>query len=320
MKKIFDYNGKIKNDLYFDDLKLENTSSIISACTVPNSDGKPNEDSFAIVEKEDILWIGIFDGTTSLRVLETLKGVSGAKFASAYLKKHFAENVAGASRSPAQVLLNLNSMLFKKSEKLGGKLDDTHSLPAAMATILKISFSNKKMEMAHAGDTWVIIYDKNGGSKVITDNKNKAFDDEIFRLIRKIASEKGLTNRQARHDDLVNRSLYEMYFKRNNSPTGKGSGLVNGDPNLEMYIQEKQVDLSNKQVILAGSDGLEIQGQELSDDNYRNLLLKNLTDDGFKKIIEIKRQSEDDDPEWENIRYKHSDDATGILIKLNQKF
>jgi hypothetical protein len=35
-----------------------------------------------------------------------------------------------------------------------------------------------------------------------------------------------------------------------------------------------------------------------------------------KELIRIKKQIEDNDPDWQLVRYKHSDDATGIYISF----
>ena len=37
---------------------------------------------------------------------------------------------------------------------------------------------------------------------------------------------------------------------------------------------------------------------------------------GVKEQIRIKKHIEDNDPDWQLVRYKHSDDATGIYISL----
>ena len=107
-----------------------------------------------------------------------------------------------------------------------------------------------------------------------------------------------------------------MYQRRNNNPDGSGSGLINGDPQVEKYIQTGIVDLSEKMAVLAGTDGLEIQGRQLTDSVYRDFLMKNYLEGGFEKLINLKRESEDADPDWVFTRFKHSDDATGIMVKL----
>jgi len=37
---------------------------------------------------------------------------------------------------------------------------------------------------------------------------------------------------------------------------------------------------------------------------------------GVKELIHIKKQIEDNDVDWQVVRYKHSDDATGVYISL----
>jgi serine/threonine protein phosphatase PrpC len=314
MKRIFDYDSKIVEDLFFHESAIENTDFRISACTVPNADGKPNEDSFSVVAQNNLLWIGLFDGTTSLKDLKELKGISGAKYASSFLKSNFFETQQELLLSPKQKLLSLNGKLLEASIKIGGNLEDTHSLPAAMATIMKIDLISRSLEIAHVGDTWVIAFANDGTSQLITEDRNRKFDNEMFDLIKKVAVKKGITYREARNEEIVKKSLYEMYRRRNNNPDSQGSGLVNGDPNIELYIQEKKIDLTNQKAILMGTDGLEIQGYQLDDESYRNMLLDKYLDGAFKKLVDLKRKSEDSDPTWKYLRYKHSDDATGIML------
>jgi len=311
---LFAYDGGELQDYFFPETALEGTGIKLSASTVPNGEGKPNEDSFAIVLNEDVLWIGVFDGTTSLRPLEKLKGVTGARFASGFLKNHFPQSDFAAT--PKNLLLSLNTGLLQEAVALGGDLADTHSLPAAMATVLKIDLKKMTLEFAHVGDTWVVVYGRDGRSDLITEDRNKKFDDEMFALLVQSALERGISLRLAREEDNVKLAVYEMYQRRNNNPDGSGSGLINGDPQVEKYIQTGIVDLSEKMAVLAGTDGLEIQGRQLTDSVYRDFLMKNYLEGGFEKLINLKRESEDADPDWVFTRFKHSDDATGIMVKL----
>jgi serine/threonine protein phosphatase PrpC len=317
MKRFFEYDNSEESDKYFDETQVDNSNIKLSACSVPNGNGKPNEDAFVVVNAEKLLWIGVFDGTTSLRTLDKLQGMTGARFASNFLKDHFINNEIGLTETPKKVLLGLNTQLLEEAKKLGGKLEDTHSLPAAMVTLVKIDMDKLSLDFANVGDTWITIYDQNGGSELVTKDTNKKFDDEMFELIQNKAASKGLTNRKARQEKTIKQALYEMYLRRNNNPNGKGSGLVNGDPNVEMYIQEGKVDLSDKKAVLVGTDGLEILGKLLSDISYRSYLWENYSDGGFKKLINLKKESEDNDPDWKFPRYKHSDDATGVMVRLN---
>lgn len=317
MNRFFDYDNLKEAERYFDETMVKNSNVWLSACIVPNGDGKPNEDAFSVVIANKLIWIGVFDGATSLRTLEKLQGMTEARFASDFLKNRFINNEVELNNSPKKVLLDLNAQLLEEAKKLGGNLEDTHSLPAAMVTLVKVDIDKFSLDFAHVGDTWAVVYGQDGESNLMTEDKNKKFDDEMFELIQSIAASKGMTNRQARQEETVKKALYEMYLRRNNNPNGKGSGLVNGDPNVEMYIQEGKISLSDKKAVLIGTDGLEIQGGLLSDDSYRDLLWKNYLMGGFKKLIQLKKESEDNDPDWKFVRYKHSDDATGVMVRLN---
>lgn len=317
MKRFFEYDNREESEKYFDETPVENLDIKLSASSVPNGDGKPNEDSFVVVTKDKVIWVGVFDGTTSLRVLDMLQGTTGARFASNFLKDHFINDEMEIMESPKEMLLELNAHLLEEVKKLGGKLEDTHSLPAAMVALVKIDMDKLSLDFANVGDTWIVIYDQNSESELVTEDTNKKFDDEMFDLIQSTATSKGLTNRQARQEETIKQALYEMYLRRNNNPNGKGSGLVNGDPNVGMYIQEGTISLGNKAAVLIGTDGLEIQGRLLADDSYRKYLWENYLEGGFKKLVFLKKESEDSDPDWRFPRYKHSDDATGVMVRLD---
>jgi serine/threonine protein phosphatase PrpC len=313
MIPLLNYDNSKDQEIYlnksFSDLSIK-----ISACTVAGKKEKPNEDAFALARNRQDLWVGVFDGTSSLKPLEKLKGKTGAWYASHFLMDSFSK--IKSSFSSKEALINLNYKLLKEAKKIGGRLDDTHSLPAAVGTIIKIDMKTKQCEFAHVGDTYCIAYYKNGSSMLISNDRNQKFDDGMFKLIKKVAEEKEITNKEARQDDRVKSALIEMYIRRNNNPNGLGSGIINGDPNLEKYILADKFSLNNILAILIASDGLEIQGCVIQKASFRKLLFDKFKAGGFKEIIRLKKESEKNDPEWKNIRYKDSDDATGVMIEF----
>ena len=63
----------------------------ISACTYsgkrnPDDPKKPNEDAYSVIKAGSSLIVGLFDGTSSLKPIASLKDQTGARFASHFLK------------------------------------------------------------------------------------------------------------------------------------------------------------------------------------------------------------------------------------------
>lgn len=310
------YETSEDREIYIEDkINICDKKIEIRSTTVSGSIVKENEDSFAVRIDGSCLWIAVFDGTTSLKEIPNIKG-AGARFASHYLKDNF-YNIK--LKTPTKTLVELNERLLEKSTNLGGDLSDTHSLPAAMGTIIKIDFQENILYLAHVGDTYAITFNNDGSSKIITDDRNKKFDDEMFSLMKEIAKEQNISNKQVRQDERVNKALIEMFIKRNNNPNGDGSGIINGDPNMEKYIYERSIDITDTKSVLVASDGFEIQSLSLEDSKNRTLVSDIIEQGGMRMLIKRKKESEDDDPEWNNIRYKHSDDATGVYLTLPKK-
>lgn len=312
INKIKDYPDKeiYKQDNYLFD---NNTTINVSGCTISNPD-KLNEDTFFYLVDKEIIWAGVFDGCTSLKPISALGDLSGARFASHFIKQLIPE--LNLKVKPKDLILNINEKLLETSLKLGGDLIDTHTLPSTTGTIIKLDISKNKMEYAHVGDSFGLLYKQKGESEHFTNDLNKKFDQGVFDKTNIFAKEKHLTFREARELPEVKQLIIEMFNIRNNNPNGKGSGLINGDPNINKYIQSGTIELSEYKYIFLGTDGIIPPGWSNDSLKDRENILKAINVGGFQNLIKIKKQIEDNDPEWILNRYKHSDDATGILIKL----
>lgn len=287
----------------------------ISACTIAGSPEKPNEDAYALKTVEGVLVIGAFDGASSKKPITALKTQTGARFASHFLRNRFNEVLPDLS--PKELMVTLNSRLLTANQEIGGHLGDTHTLPGSTGTIIKIDSDRDRLEIAHISDSFCVIYYRDGHSETVTLNTNKVFDEQVFALMEKIAKDRGITPREAHQTKEIQEAKLETAQGRDNNPNGKGSGLLNGDPNVEQYIQEIVIPLNEVKAVLLGTDGLIPQGWTLEKNEDRQRLYEDLKEGGFERLISIKHQSEDEDPDWHHIRYKHSDDATGILLSFS---
>lgn len=279
------------------------------------SSQKPNEDAFSSTTYGSVFMAGIFDGVTSLKPIKALGTQSGARFASHFLKETLVEYVAVTNCE--EIVRELNNRLGKKCLGFEGvALEDTHTLPASTATIARVDLASGLLSFGHIGDSIGTVFYKDGSSAIFTDDRNKAFDEKIYGLIKVIAKEKDISFREARDDERIHQALMAMFTRRNNAPDGKGSGLINGDPHAGLYIQSGKIVLQGVKALLLATDGLVPRGWSLEDGSDRQKLLDILTAGGFRALFDAKRKSEDDDPDWHYIRFKHSDDATGILVQF----
>ncbi len=287
----------------------------LAASTVPGEPDKPNEDAFGIVPAGGALFVGVFDGTTSLRPIEGLerRGVNGARFASHFLRNGL--HIAREEMNPQDVLIALNEALFEASKQFEGvDPEDTNTLPATSATIVKIDPGAGELQLASVYDSWCVVYYKDGRSELLTVDLNKQFDQQVVDLMQAIAARQGITPRAARQHEEVERALLESRVVKNNAPDGSGCGVVNGDPDMVPYIQTRAIELARVSAVLLGTDGLVPQGWSIERQADRRRLADELKSGGLGRLIGTKKRSEDADPDWHHVRFKHSDDATGLFL------
>jgi serine/threonine protein phosphatase PrpC len=291
----------------------------VSAATLQGSkDGKtrkPNEDAFSVVSNNRRLFVAVFDGCSSQKSIDWLTDRTGARFASHFLKEQF--EVLGPSLDPSGLLQKLNALLYRESAShQGASTQDVHSLPATTATIAVLDYDDNTLHVCHLGDTFCLVFYVDGSSKLVTIDKNERYDSEVFAQIAKIAKQKHITPREARHDLSINQAVKDMFQKTHNAPDGTGQGVINGDPVAEKYMQYEILPLAGINAILLGSDGLIPPGLDEHTETGRIQLLEVLKNGGVTALIKRKIEAENADPDWNHIRFKHSDDATGIYIKF----
>lgn len=293
--------------------KDEQRSLHLDAATIAGDPKQPNEDAFAVTLSDGKLFAGVFDGVNIFKPIRGLGSQSAARFASHFLRDNFFQAVS--TDTPQNVILELNQRLLQTTLLLdGATLTDTTTFPGATATVIKIDADTSTLSFAHIADSFGIAYYKDNRSELFTADRTKIIDYKTYELIAQIARERGIPPCEARTDERVQEALLSSRKKNNNKPDASGIGLINGDPNVSQYIQTGELPLEGITAILVGSDGLVPPGWTLDTAKERRKLLNELEDGGFEKLFKTKKATEDGDPDWKHIRYKHSDDATGILL------
>jgi serine/threonine protein phosphatase PrpC len=292
----------------------------VSATTLQGSkDGvakKPNEDAFSISTAGESIVAAVFDGCSSQAPIPWLTDQTGARFASHFAKTHL-EALIGGNFEPHHILHQLNQALQTESiNHHGASPADVHSLPATTATIAIIDPQRHSLQLNHVGDTFCILFSAGQQSRLITIDRNEAHDARILARVKELAQSQHITPREALQDPGIRQAIKDMFQATHNAPDGTGQGILNGDPAATQYFQYQEVSLAGVEAILIGSDGLIPPGLSEHTPRGRTKLRAILSAGGLSGLIQAKQTAENNDPHLNLLRYKYSDDATGIFVEL----
>jgi|GEM_PF-1485917 len=285
---------------------------------------KPNDDAFSIRVEGDVLQLAVFDGATSLLPIPELQGESGARFASHILRQE-AERMPRLD-DPYTTLSYLNAALFDSYRHFGSirapgfSGDETsfgamniQMLPSATVTLAQLNEATNELHLGHVSDSWgAVLYD-DGSTEILTNNLHEKVDNEILGLIAKIAVEQGITPREACSDARIRETLLVTAAGVRNCADHETEGIANGDPNMDRYIEQRTVSLNGVRAVLVATDGLVPPGMNERKPADRKRLLEIACSDGLEGLLHLVRTTEDHDPHRHLVRYKHGDDATGVL-------
>lgn len=286
-----------------------------SGQTQPDTPAKPNEDSLSVVQWGDSIVAAVFDGASSQKPIPEIEPVSGAAFASRSLKEIM--EALPATQDMAAALKDLNRLLGERFQTFSSiDMTDVHTLPSSTATIVRISPNNDQLEVANVSDSFAIALLKDGRTIRLTDNKHRPFSEGPLTLLGQLAKKNNTTPREARNDPRIKEAIMEAMRNSRNRPDGTGAGIVNGDPDMDRYVYSFSLPLSEVDALLIGSDGLVPPNRDEAAEIDQKWLMQTAQREGVGGLITHTREIEDSDPDRHFLRYKHSDDATGILMRL----
>lgn len=319
-----DYN--LEDDAYVCDSKKiafsDKTHCIVEACTVAGSkDGKiqkPNEDAFFIMRVDQTLFLCVIDGDSSVRPIQSLRNMTGARFSSHTLCKLLSQ-VVHPKYSAEEIFNHLNKKIRTKISAFPEiDMNDPSTLPGSSITIVKLDFLSGQGELVSIGDTFSIFDYKDKNPKLITHDLLKKFDDETLEKVKQVAKKHNIPNKVAVKDEYVRTMIVKRYKEAINRKDGQGYGILNGQAEVGLYLQKIYFNLDTVSQIFLGTDGtvpLSLNPEIRTD---QKSILKIVEKGGLAKLIQYKKSLEDRDPDFTTyIRYKHSDDATAVYIKLS---
>ena len=317
--------------------------------------GRPNEDTCGVYSDGTRVSLFVADGasqrltTTQTAALYDRFGdhTTGGRFAAMMMHEVFegfhhndlpADRLIEANKGIAAVLSgvygDLSAEAFLHLEpQLAPYLDDDPrlfrlALPVCVVTAVEIDLSQHQLTYAHAGDTALFLFHRDGRVTSPTGDQMGNHDAEALGLARQIQIEQGAAHLADVLDDprVIDRNkrngLYHNYIDEHGQTDRRvGVGVLNGLPQLEAYIQQGVLDLSDVSGLLVCSDGFPWPAPlEESDDEKaaRFRLMRDIIErDGLRGYFEALRATEQADSTRDRYpRFKIHDDSTGIYVEF----
>jgi len=261
---------------------------------------RPNEDSYAVIRDGNTLIAAVFDGVSDRTVHEELEGIAGARYASHSLRNGLLDR-ANADIGLKELMLSLNSDLASATSKLKlADLERASTLPASTGTIARIDQGENKIEIAHAADTFCILFKKDGSTFMIS------LDTNLYHMTKDLYEKTPEQNEEA-----TTRSFDE----KNNPADGVyGMGILNGSPRFENYLITDDADLTDVEAVLIGSDGLIPPSLSPNNEVDQRRIYEILKAGGVSALLAFNR-NELEERKKQGLR-TFPDDATGIFIEI----
>lgn len=202
-------------------------------------------------------------------------------------------------------------------------------LPACVITIVKINHAKNSLSFAHAGDTILYGFYKNGDIQQITGDSMDTHDRQALDVALKIKAKTGAKHLSdvLIHPEVIKHNVHNGIYHNYVDPHGKtdtslGIGVVDGLPELDDYIQVGEMKIDSLSGILLCSDGIPLPSPINETESQMQARLhkmkKIIVEDGLAQYVAYLRQVEADDNHSDKYpRFKVHDDATAIFIDFS---
>lgn len=262
---------------------------IIYKNSLAGSKEKANEDSFFIGNN----YAFVLDGATSLEKEDVPKYVN---------------TLLNAINTNYSDTLPLKKIIYKSM------LDIKKIYPkvAPSATIVMVRITDNKLECLALGDSSIIIkYNNNKVEELIDNSKLFELDKIVYNAMSNLSKSLNIPVIETRNTEKIKNMLLENRRKKN---TINGYYILDNDPNAVEFATTFVRKIDNISYIILASDGLTSYYNEMAISSI-DVFANNLINDGDKLFSDL-RKSEQEDYLCTHVRFKVSDDATGIVIKI----
>lgn len=265
---------------------------------------------------EDRLVIGrsifaVIDGATALVPLEK-DGLNASAYTSKFLS-HYLYNQDETDFSAQTLLLNANKAFREYLEKEWPEVLDVGKLgPCAAVSLIKIH-NKKKATISNISDCGIVTLNKDTEFEQISQHyaRHAELDEELANAIFE-ELDKGLPIAEVKKLPQIvkrltnNRSLINVEY-----------GKFSAEEVMKDFTFEKEIDLTNIKTICLFSDGL-FWPEEKDEKSAMLRATRFINELGVSAYYKKLKALKDSDPNFKKFkRLKHMDDATGMLITVN---
>ncbi len=316
---------RLLREVKFNETEVEGERSdfslqILAEAQAESPAERQNEDTFVVVEDDQVLAAAVLDGATGISTVTGVdnphqpKGRQASQQAAVGIEKNYSQ-----ARSAQELLLAGNRQIADSLLCQGTDPERSlpEHLPNAQAALVLIKKKEGIVEIAQTGDAVCLIEFTDGRIELAFPPDITPPDLEALRTGQKIAQERQTGLREALIDDSVNKLLIEGR-KLNNKKDGSGVGVLDGQARAALYIRTKQYRTTEIKRIILLTDGMFLPPAEIGGEPDWKKMVEIIRARGLAGLYQEILALKNSDPELNKFpRVKKHDDATGIVIELS---
>lgn len=306
------YNGKIERDN--GEIELKATTSI------GGLNKRYNEDGFSVRFNGSVLDIMVVDGGTQIAQVESLGNISGGKYIAEKVIQfsHLLSPKTGAARS----LEGLNAMVRQDIEANHPDIEfspESKSIPYGCVAYVKVDTKLGKVEVANAGDVFVIAVDNNGVPTLFSEDTVRPYDLASFQKASEVARNNGVSIREAiehaiDQDDERFKPILDQMLETMKAGNSGQIGRIMGLDKPKIYGTELPSGQVRK--LFIGSDGAVPVGFDIHTEEGLRVYVALLSKVGVEGLRAEIEKSAKADPDFKaNPRFRDIDDM--VLVEVN---
>ena len=281
---------------------------------------KISEDGCVVIRNDEALQAIVVDGGTQIEKVSTLDamGLTGGRYITT-LVEQFGRNL-DPSLSVAINLRRLNEEIGEDIKVHHPSIlyqEHAHDNPYGSIAAVKIDTKNNTLEIANAGDVFVIAVDNIGKQILLTVDDVSKKDQKTFAVARQLADKHSVSFRQAiqqrASDPRFNRIMEEMEETMRQANVGI-IRRITGTPNFDV-TSSKKIPLGDIQSIFLFTDGGVIPGININMPGEQVTFLRLVESSGLQGLNEVIQRKMLEDPDYELYpRFGTMDDL--MILKI----